>query len=521
MRIPIHRKIFGLSLSGLVLCTLSLGGLALYYTNSLLQKNSKEYLENRLSIEQFKILPHFFSIERYANSVSESVLSDIVSIEYIKQDSLREKVTEKINRYILPSLSNTKTAVAAYLRYNPRITPPTSGIFITRLDKTGEFKNVTPTDFSKYDPDDIEHVGWYFEPIKKGEPIWMDPYLNKNINVYMISYVIPLFKLGEEIGVMGLDLDFNALVKSVSSIKIYKTGFAFLKSSNGKIISHPTIKPGNDFEPPKNARVLNSRLPNGMIFGIAVSENEINEERYKLLGQIILISIFLLIVFSFIAAIVSYSITRPILKLTSSANKLINGDMKVDFSAETNDEIGDLSKSFQAAKAHMQEYLGQIQGLAFRDPLTGIRNRTAYDEFVKEMDSKMAAGQLGPIGIMVFDINKLKVVNETCGQESGNTYIINSCNLICHTFAHSPVFRIGGDEFVVVLQNSDLQKRDELITEFNLQMSRTSLASKPSERLDIACGYSIKGESDVNLSAVQKRAEKEMQRIKKEMRIAF
>ena len=521
MRIPIHRKIFGLSLSGLVLCTLSLGGLALYYTNSLLQKSSQEYLANKLALEQRNINPLFISVEHYTRSVSESVLSDIVSVEYIMQDSLRDKVTEKINNYILPSLNNTMTAVAAYLRYNPKITPPTSGLFITRLDKTGEFKNVTPTDFSKYDENDIEHVGWYFEPIKKGKPIWMDPYQNKNIDVYMISYVIPLFKNGKEIGVMGLDLDFNAIMKSVSSIKIYKTGYAFLESSSGKIISHPTIKPGEKFEEPQNARILSTHLPNGMKFGIVVSENEINEERYRLLGQIVLFSVFLLIIFSFIAALVSYSITKPILKLTNSANRLVNGDMKVEFTSETNDEISDLSKSFQAAKAHMQEYLGQIQGLAFRDPLTGIRNRTAYDEFVKEVDAKMAIGQLGPIGIMVFDINNLKGINDACGHEGGSINIVNSCNLICKTFSHSPVFRIGGDEFVAVLQNNDLQKRDELITEFNQQMNKTSMADKPSERLSIACGYSIKGESDVNLAAVQKRAEKEMQRIKKEMRIAF
>ena len=62
MRIPIHRKIFGLSLSGLILCTLSLGGLALYFTSDILQKRSQEFLQNRLIVEQHKIVPLFTDI---------------------------------------------------------------------------------------------------------------------------------------------------------------------------------------------------------------------------------------------------------------------------------------------------------------------------------------------------------------------------------------------------------------------------------------------------------------------------
>lgn len=521
MRISIHRKIFGLSLSGLVLCTLSLGGLALYFTNALLQKNSQGYLEGKLALEQQKILPLFISAEHYINSVSESILSDIPSIDLLKQDSLRDKVTAKINQYIRASLHNAENATAAYLRYNPEFTPPTSGIFITKNKHTGDFNNVPPTDFSKYDKNDIEHVGWYYEPIKSGKPIWMEPYLNKNIDIYMISYVIPLFISKQEAGVIGIDLDFHAIMKTVSSIRLYKTGHAFLKTTSNKVLSHPNLKPGETFYEPNSNRVLQSRLPNGMIFGIAIPEDEINEERYKLLGQIALFAIFLLIIFSFISALVAYSITKPILKLTVSANKLVNGDMKVDFTSETNDEIGDLSKSFQAAKVHLQEYLGQIQGLAFKDTLTGIRNKTAFEMFVKDFNARMTVGQLGPFGVLEFNINNLNHINETCGHDNGNAYIINSCKLICKTFSHSPVFRIDGDIFIAILQNSDLQKRDELISEFNKQMGATAMATKPCERLSIACGYSIKSESDMDFSAVQKRAEKEMLRIKKEMKINF
>lgn len=518
MRIPIHKKIFGLSLSGLVLCTLSLGGLALYFTSNILQKRSQEFLENRLAAELHKIAPLFTDIEHYATSVSAAILSDIPSIEDLKNNESREKITQKVNEYILPSLSNIQSSTAAYLRFNPTMTPPTSGILVTKNKRTGEFENAIPTDISKYDSTDTEHVGWFYEPLKTGRPIWMLPYQNKNINVYMISYVVPLIKFDEDIGVFGIDLDFNYIIKFVSNIKIYQTGHAFLEDDNEKIIVHPTIKPGNTIKSKKGYRILRSQLPNGMTFGIQVPEAEINAERYKLLVEILLFAIFLLILFSFISAMVAYSITKPILNLTETANKLINGDMKVKFKVETNDEIGDLSKSFQTAKDHMQQYLGQIQGLAYRDALTGIRNRTAYDAYCKDLDAKIASKQLDDFGIMVCNINSLKAINENYGHDNGNAYLINCCQLICETFSHSPVFRIGGDEFVVILTGHDLRNRGDLILQMNEKMNGSTIAEKAWERLSIACGYSLRDFGDTNISMVQKRADKEMYRIKKEMK---
>ena len=316
VRIPIHKKIFGLSLSGLILCTLSLGGLALYFTSNILQKRSQEFLENRLAAELHKLEPTFINTEHYANSISAFILSDIPSLDHLKQEDIRNDITEKINQYTTTSLSNIKNAASVYLRYNPKFTLPTAGILLTKNRETGEFENFSPTDLSKYDSDDMEHVGWYYQPTKIGKPMWLPPYQNKNINAYVISYVVPLIKFDENIGVVGIDLDFDKIIQFVQRIKVYQSGYAFLENEDGKIIVHPTLKSGATLKTKKDFRILRSTLPNGMAFGIQVPEAEINAERYKLLVEIIIFAIFLLILFSFISAMVAYSITKPILNLT-------------------------------------------------------------------------------------------------------------------------------------------------------------------------------------------------------------
>ena len=88
---------------------------------------------------------------------------------------------------------HTDGAICVYVRYNPDFTEPTSGIFLTRNSTDEEFTSSVPTDFTMYDKTDVEHVGWYYVPVENGAPLWMDPYLNGNVNVYMISYVVPLY----------------------------------------------------------------------------------------------------------------------------------------------------------------------------------------------------------------------------------------------------------------------------------------------------------------------------------------
>lgn len=101
--------------------------------------------------------------------------------------------------------------------------------------------------------------------------------------------------------------------------------------------------------------------------------------------------------------------------------------------------------------------------MARRDALTHTKNKTAYHEMEKELQGLIEEGK-GLFGIVVCDINGLKIVNDTEGHKAGDEYIKASCRLICRIFAHSPVFRIGGDEFVVVLRGQDFENRVSLLS---------------------------------------------------------
>ena len=102
--------------------------------------------------------------------------------------------------------------------------------------------------------------------------------------------------------------------------------------------------------------------------------------------------------------------------------------------------------------------------LARHDELTGIKNKTAYSELEETIQSSIDRKERTlPFAVAVCDVNDLKKVNDTEGHQAGDELIKAAAKMICNTFTHSPVYRIGGDEFVVFLQGDDFNSREELV----------------------------------------------------------
>ena len=492
MRLSIQSKILILSLSSTLIGTLSLGVLSTLFISRTTQRNSMQYMKDQADHEAAKLNHLFESHEKYTMAVAAGIYSQINEDSTFLTDSSSfikniEGIKERLSSTIY-NLTNTKSV---YVIFNPEITCVNKGVLLVRDTPESIFKQHTITNVKQYSPSDMEHVGWYYRPIMSGNPVWLPPYYNKNFNSYIISYVIPMFVDNKEIGVAGVDIDFELLTKQLSQVHFMRSGFAFLEDSEGLVVYHPTLPNGLTFKPEDDQVKISVPLNNGMTLVTVAPVLEINAERNKHLKQSI---IFILILLSFTTAITIFfarSITKPLKKLTTEAKKMITGDMNAEFNIKQNDEIGELAKSFAAAKFHISQHMKQMQGLAFLDSLTGVRNKMAYDNYIAEFKSRIENGEVKSYGIAILDTNNLKEINDTYGHENGNAYLVNSCKLICQIFAHSPVFRIGGDEFLVILLDEDLYNHHDLLKQLKESMDLTKNASFPWKQISIACGIGI------------------------------
>ena len=105
----------------------------------------------------------------------------------------------------------------------------------------------------------------------------------------------------------------------------------------------------------------------------------------------------------------------------------------------------------------------QARTVAFTDPMTGVKSKHAFLMKQKEFDARIAGNEMDPFAVVVCDVNGLKVINDTLGHKAGDEYILKASRMICDIFQHSPVYRTGGDEFVVILNGRDYLIRKELV----------------------------------------------------------
>lgn len=110
---------------------------------------------------------------------------------------------------------------------------------------------------------------------------------------------------------------------------------------------------------------------------------------------------------------------------------------------------------------HLREHEKMQHYLAYMDSLTGLRNTNSYKVWVSDFNKEIQNNNID-FGIMVLDVNYLKETNDKYGHDVGDKLIVAVAKIISSTFKRSPVFRIGGDEFLVILQNRDLEESKEL-----------------------------------------------------------
>ena len=522
MRFSIQSKILILSLSSTLIGTLSLGVLSTLFISRTTQRNSMQYMKDQANNEAAKLNYLFESHEKYTMAAAAGIQSQInEDSTFLTNPEKIEKNIEGIRERLSSTINNLSGTKSVFVNFNPDITHSPQGVYLVRSPIDGAFHSRASTNIKQYSPSDNEHVGWYYKPVMTGNPVWMPPYFNKNINAYIISYVIPMFRGNKDIGVVGIDIDFEQLTNQLSQVHFMQSGFAFLEDAEGLIVYHPTIPNGLTFKPEDDQVKLSIPLSNGMKLVTVAPILEINAQRDKHIKQSIIFILLLLAITTTITIFFSRSITKPLKELTKEAKKMITGDMNADFNIQQNDEIGELAKSFSAAKFHIIQHMKQMQGLAFLDSLTGVRNKMAYDNYIAELESRIENGEIKSYGIAILDTNNLKEINDTYGHENGNTYLVNSCKLICQIFAHSPVFRIGGDEFLVVLTGKDLENHNELMSQLKESMDLTKKASFPWKQISIACGLGIADYAKATTIAdTFNKADKNMYINKREIKIA-
>lgn len=174
--------------------------------------------------------------------------------------------------------------------------------------------------------------------------------------------------------------------------------------------------------------------------------------------------------------------------------------------AELNERTAELEKAYEDLKIAMEK----LRYLSLHDALTGLYNRAYFEQEMKRFDNMRDSS----VGIMICDVDCLKLVNDTLGHEAGDRLIEKAANVVRNTFRPSDmVARIGGDEFAALIPEVDSEVLEGIGKRMQAAVEKQN-SSDTDHLLSISVGFAVNGQDGSRMDETFKEADAKMYRNK-------
>ena len=299
------------------------------------------------------------------------------------------------------------------------------------------------------------------------------------------------------------------------------------------------------------------RMDSGEVIALICADIDINAIHMSKKNNILLSTILAAVICVVFSVLLLFwlhrNVTGPIYELEASARRFANMDRGkakdtrflffVPPRIRVKNEVKSLSDAIEKMTVEMKNYVNGIiaaernertakeeaagfQTIAYQDALTRVKSKAAYAEAAEQLDASIREGK-AEFAIVMVDLNNLKKINDNYGHANGDKYIIGTTQIICGIYKHSPVYRVGGDEFVVILTGQDYRHREELLHRARgaFRASYEDTSGEPWERCSAAVGMSeYTGAPGETVETVYNRADDMMyqnkQKIKAELHLS-
>ena len=195
-----------------LMATVTASGVSYFYSSAQFKSTTEQQLLDRAISYGHELNEIIFGVETAVNTITAE-LEVAIDNNRIFDPAYYSEIHGELEALARKFDQNDINATSFYIRFDPKLSSGTSGVFHADINSDNTLEQQQPTDISIFDPSDREHVGWFYEPMTFQKGDWMKPYLNANINTYMVSYVAPLIINGTTIGIVGMDIDFATLNK--------------------------------------------------------------------------------------------------------------------------------------------------------------------------------------------------------------------------------------------------------------------------------------------------------------------
>lgn len=411
-------------LAGVLMLTFNLVG------NRIISDEIRE--KNQWFLEsQVQKMNQLYGTSEQAVLAMSSLITDGIDYARFTTDPDYAEAFIKSRERILLNFSNQDEALMSiYTYFDPEISQRVNSLWFVRDESTGEMV-LTPDDSAVEEfVRTNEDMLWYYGPIDAKGMYWTPLYVDSDLNIAMISCTYPLYVDGEIVGMVGVDINFSAFSEALDNMKMGKSGFAAMVDPDGTVLSHPEIEQGSSLleaeggiyaplyeemiKKEQGAYVYSlngdqhlvsfTKALNGKFFLFDMLQSEMYNQLRIMQYSMAFIAGFGIMIALFFSSVLGRSIGKPIAKLSNAAEQLAVGDVDVKLEIDSNDEVGQLVKSFVKMTENMKHNTEAMEKIAAGSLQVGVVPKSE-----KDVQSKAMIQMIEAIQTLIKDLDELAV----------------------------------------------------------------------------------------------------------------
>lgn len=510
----LKRKVLAVCLAGMILMALCVGGISLWTISHLTYdyeiQNMNHIVDTKATIINDELLRSENVVDYAANSVSR----EIKDPAKLRDPEFQHRMAEFVDN----DFQNAKTdlnIICSYYLYYPSAN--VSALWKASDDRDEHFYDVLErqrTENSRVIP---RHVLSFAYLMDEGQASWTQPYYSTYLKRYIISYLSPVYKDGVMVAIIGVDLDFQAFIDRLyANPPEGEHGMILLSDATGTVEYSPEkplgvplvdkdihLKdtPSKVTEAGQTDNEMLSytwagkpslagirTLRNGMNFIDLRQIPQIYDRTHKAFMQMGFGLVAVCILASLLPLYMISRLSERLQLVIEAAKEVGEGNYDVKLHDMHPDDIGELSRNFQAMAEKVAAAQENLTYMSQHDALTGVLNRMGLD---KEIADWLKAHPASHGALVSLDLDGFKFINDLHGHMASDEALCTLAKDLIESFGHDQIIgRNGGDEFVVFMKDTEPEQAEKVIKAFSNKV-KTFTYDGEIHAFSVSIGYTL------------------------------
>lgn len=510
----LKRKVLAVCLAGMILMALCVGGISLWTISHLTYDYEIQNMNHIVDTKATIINDELLRSENIVNYAANSISRKISDPDQLRNPAFQQRLAQSVNHDFQDATTDLHIICSYYLYYPSE---NISALWKASRSHDSMFYDVLAQQRGESGQAAPRHVVAFAYLMDQGKAAWTQPYYSPYLNRYIISYLRPIYEGGVMVAIVGIDLDFQAFIDRLyANPPEGEHGMILLSDATGTVEYSPE-KPLGMSLVDKDIHLVDTSdkvaeasqtdntmvtytwdgqqsiagikgLRNGMNFIDLRQVPKIYNRTHKAFMQMGMGLVAVCILASLLPLYMISRLSERLQLVIEAAKEVGEGNYDVKLHDMHPDDIGELSRNFQAMAEKVAAAQENLTYMSQHDALTGVLNRMGLD---KEIADWLKAHPASHGALVSLDLDGFKFINDLHGHMAGDEALRTLAKDLIESFGHEQIIgRNGGDEFVVFMKDTEPEQAEKVIKAFSNKV-KTFTYDGERHAFSVSIGYTL------------------------------